>query len=113
MTRVDAQVWARWLNRPWCPLLGPIPHLESEFAKSATEAIKNARALFGLGFADYDWIETPDFADQPDVATRREAAGSLPSWLVDSVRHMFDDNSPVWDYIVAYLTFPLSSVRSS
>ena len=100
--RVDAEVWAEWLNQPWCPLLGPIPHLESEFAKSATEAIKNARALFGLGFADYDWIETADFADQRDAAPRSDAAGSLPSWLVDTVRHMFDDNGSVWDYIEAY-----------
>ena len=66
--RVGAKGWAKWLNRPWCPLLGPIPHLEPELAKSATEAIKNARALIGLGFADYEWIETPDFVDQRDPA---------------------------------------------
>ena len=102
MTRVGAQGWAKWLNQPWCPLLGPIPHLEPELAKSATEAIKNARALIGLGFADYDWIETPDFVDERDMAPRIEAAGSLPSWLVDSVRHMFDNNGPVWEYIEAY-----------
>ena len=100
--RIDAQAWAEWLNRPWCPLLGPIPHLDSEFAKSATEAIKNARALFGLGFADYNWIETPNFADQRDATPRSEAASSLPNWLVDAARHVFDDSDPVWDYIDAY-----------